>query len=88
MHTRSKVIQRLSNASTRDRSRLIMFLGAKIIDSFLDGSLPQKSRLYYHWIQRFEQELSSNREPDIDAGAVQSRFTDSLEVSLASNFCS
>ena len=36
-----------------------MFLGAKIIDSTLDGTLPMKYSHYNQWIERFERDLWS-----------------------------
>lgn len=58
-----------------------MFLGAKIIDSFLDGTLPTKCGQYNRWIERFESDLWS-RTQNLTHDEAQIRLVDSLEVRL------
>lgn len=84
MHIRAKVVERMINTSTPDVSRWTMLLGANIISSFLDGNLPQKTSQYRQWIERFEKELNSTPAQNLGSRAIQSRYTDTLEVSL---FC-
>ena len=87
MHIRGKVVDRIAKNSTPDVSRWTMLLGANVISSSLDGTLPQKVDQYRQWIERFEKELDSTPVEDLDSTAVQSRYTDTLEVSLTHATC-
>lgn len=56
-----------------------MFLGAKIIDSFLDGTLSKKSAHYHYWVQRLEQRVFESTQV-LTRDEYQARFVDAIEV--------
>ncbi|KAF8606299.1 hypothetical protein BDV93DRAFT_365286 [Ceratobasidium sp. AG-I] len=72
----ASIIQRAFNSST---TRCIMFLGAKIIDSTLDGTLPKKYSHYNQWIERFEHDLWT-RTRNLAYDEDQTHLVDTLEV--------
>ncbi|KAF8606264.1 hypothetical protein BDV93DRAFT_364365 [Ceratobasidium sp. AG-I] len=58
-----------------------MFLGAKIINSFLDGTLSKQSHHYNYWAQRLEQQIfESTRVLTREEGQV--RFADTIELAI------
>lgn len=81
---RGAITRRASNSSI---TRRIILLGAKIIDSFLDGTLLKKSSDYNRWIGLFEHDLRS-RVQNLNHDEDQIRLVDTLEVRhfLAINF--
>ncbi|KAF8606300.1 hypothetical protein BDV93DRAFT_604790 [Ceratobasidium sp. AG-I] len=75
---RGSIAQRVVNSST---TRCIMFLGAKIIDSSLDGTLSKKYNHYSQWIERFEHGLWS-RTRNLAYDEDQTQLVDTLELAL------
>lgn len=77
---RTSVTQRVfaSNAT-----RCILLLGARIIESFLDGTLTAKSSQYNDWIKRLEEQLGSSTE-NLTFNEAETRAIDTLQVRVPS----
>lgn len=78
MFVRASVTQRL--LMPFDNSRWVMILGAKIIDSFLDGTLDRKSEMYRRWIKLLEQNLYSPSEQGLTNTEVTHQLSSSMQV--------
>lgn len=77
MRVRESVSWRLQVSGA---TRWVMYIGAQIFESLLDGVLPEKTGAYDHWIQRFERELCIIPNRALTNDEIQSRLSGSLEV--------
>ncbi|KAG9119820.1 hypothetical protein FRC07_004961 [Ceratobasidium sp. 392] len=77
LNIRESVNRRLMSSDT---VRWIMFLGSKVLESFLDGTSAQKMDGFLRWIERFDQQLAQT--PEQIFTSSESDLVGALEITF------